>query len=335
MLKVLCFHNATSRASYRYRVGQFLPYWKEHNIDMHAVSISGRQYSNILKYLFKLHQYDYILLQKKIIPRALIKFIAKQSKLVYDFDDALYAKESGELQKNSAVSGNTITKLHYILKNSSVVFAGSNELLHYAETFNSHAFLIPTGLEQQLPQPVTTPCSDHITIGWIGNDVNLFYLSMIDEATSFLQQKYPQLRFSVMCANPPENLKTVWDFNKWSTSSEKSWLQSIDIGIMPLTDDPWSRGKCAFKLLQYMACGKPVVASDVGANRTTVSHTINGYLTNSSEEWISALEQLILDREKRVSMGRESLRIFMENFERGRIQQKIAYILHDFHKRTG
>lgn len=335
MIKVLCFHNATYRASYRYRIGQFLPYWKEYDIDMHTVCISGKHYSNILRYLFKLHQYDYILLQKKIVPRILVKYMAQQSKLVYDFDDALYAKESGELKNNRAVSGNTITKLNYILKKSSLVFAGSSDLLRYAETFNSHTFLIPTGLEKQLLQPIPPPNSDHITIGWIGNDVNLFYLSMIDEATSFLQQKYQQIRFSVMCANPPKNLKTRWDFNKWSTTSEKTWLQSIDIGIMPLTNDPWSRGKCAFKLLQYMACGKPVVASDVGANRTTVSHTINGYLTNSPEEWISAVEQLILDREKRISMGRESLRIFMESFERSRIQQKIAYILHDFHKRTG
>jgi glycosyltransferase involved in cell wall biosynthesis len=328
MLKILCFHNATHRASYRYRVGQFLPYWASHNIEMHAVCISGKQYVNILRLLFTLHKYDYVLLQKKIIPGILIKIITKQSKLVYDFDDALYTRESRELALGKPAPHSTIKKLNYILKKSTLVFAGSPELAHYCETHNSNVHIIPTALDKQIAEPITVPPQfGSITIGWIGNDVNLYYLSIIDDATLYLQQKYPDLRFSLLCGNPPKELKTRWHFTKWSSSAEKSWLNSLDIGIMPLTDDPWSRGKCAFKLLQYMAYGKPVVASNVGANRTAVSDNINGYLANTTEEWISALEQLILDREKRIRMGQKSLEIFTEQFERSRIQLKIADIL--------
>ncbi len=327
MIKILCFHNATHRASYRYRVGQFLPFWSNYTIEMQAVCISGKQYLNLLKFLFSFNRYDYILLQKKIVPRLLIGIMTKQTKLIYDFDDALYTRESQELEQNKPPSRRTIKKLNYILKKSTLVFAGSSELAHYAGAYNYNVHIIPTALDKQVAEPMIPPHSDCITIGWIGNDVNLFYLSIIDDATLFLQQKYPCVRFSLLCGNPPKGLVTNWHFTKWSSVTEKSWLQSIDIGIMPLTDDPWSRGKCAFKLLQYMAHGKPVVASDVGANKTTVSHCVNGYLVKTKEEWISALERLILDREKRIRMGQESLKIFVGQFERSRIQQKIADIL--------
>ncbi len=327
MLKILCFHNATHRASYRYRVEQFLPYWRDHNIEMQTVCISGNEYVNLLSHLFTLEQYDYVLLQKKIIPRLLINIITKQSKLIYDFDDALYSRESRELEQGKATPRSTIKKLNHILKKSTLVFAGNQELARYSKTVSENVHIIPTALGAQKAERAIPPQSDGITIGWIGNDVNLFYLSTIDNATLFLQQKYPSVRFSLLCGNPPQELKTRWDFAPWSQNTEVEWLHSIDIGIMPLTDDPWSRGKCAFKLLQYMACGKPVIASDVGTNGTAVFDSINGYLVRTTEEWIDALELLILDREKRIRMGQESLKIFTEQFERSRIQQKIADIL--------
>jgi glycosyltransferase involved in cell wall biosynthesis len=327
MVKILCFHNAMHRASYRYRVGQFLPYWTDFNIEMQAVCISGKYYLNILRFLFRFQQYDYILLQKKIVPEILVKIMTLNSKLIYDFDDALYTRESRELLHKKPLPHRTINKLKYILKKSAIVFAGSPELVTYSKTFNKNVHLIPTALNRQRSEQPLFLKSGQITIGWIGNDVNLFYLSIIDDATRYLQQKYPHVRFSLLCGNPPKELQTSWHFTRWSSAKEQSWLQSIDIGIMPLTDDPWSRGKCAFKLLQYMAHGKPVVASDVGANKTTVSHGINGYLASTTEEWIAALEQLIVDRQLRSSMGQDSLKIFTEQFERSRIQQKIADIL--------
>ena len=334
MIKILCLHNAKHRASYRYRVGQFLPYWSDFDIEMQSICISGKHYLNILRCLFIAQKYDYILLQKKIIPRILINIITAQSKLIYDFDDALYTRESRELEQKKTPSNSTIKKLNYILKKSALAFAGSPELANYSEIYNNNVHIIPTGLSQQIAKPIINPESGSITIGWIGNDVNLFYLSIIDDAIFFLQQKYPFVQFSVMCGNPPTTLKAHWHFTRWSSSAEKSWLASLDIGIMPLTDDAWSRGKCAFKLLQYMAYGKPVVASDVGANRTTVSDRQNGYLVRTTEEWISALEKLILDRDMRINMGKESLRIFTGQFERSQIQQKIADILHEFHQQA-
>ncbi len=328
IVKILCFHKAEKRASYRYRVAQFLPHWTNYHINVEPICISGKQFFSIFKFLFILHKYDAVLLQRSILPKVLIKIITRRSKVIFDFDDALYTRESHDINHKKELSKHTIKKLNYTLKKSTLIFAGSNDLVDYAKQYNSSVHLIPTAYGKQIAAPVRPILFGEIKIGWIGNNANLSYLPIIDEATHYLQLKYPAVTFSIMCDRPPEGLKTIWHLTEWSSAAENNWLQSIDIGIMPLSDDRWSRGKCAFKLIQYMAHGKPVVASNVGANKSTVSHTINGYLAGNSEEWISGLEQLILNRDVRINMGMESLNIFTEQFERSYIQLKMANILH-------
>lgn len=101
---------------------------------------------------------------------------------------------------------------------------------------------------------------------------------------------------------------------------------------MPLTDDVWSRGKCAFKLLQYMSCGKPVVASNVGANRNVIIDQVNGFLVDDAEGWVTALEKLILDETLRLKMGAESRNSFTEHFDRKIVRKRVADLIRtDFH----
>lgn len=127
----------------------------------------------------------------------------------------------------------------------------------------------------------------------------------------------------------PEGLKTRWEFVQWSKEAEENWLHSVDIGLMPLEDDEWSRGKCAFKLLQYMAHGKPVVASAVGANLNAVIHGTSGFLAPSVPEWAQALETLVSNPDKRRAMGKESLKHFLSTYERQQVQEKMATLLHN------
>ena len=154
MIKILCLHNANHRASYRYRVALFLPYWSSYNITVKAECISGKEYINTARYLLKFHDYDYVLLQKKIVPTILVDIIAKQSQLIYDFDDALYTRESRELEQKRLPSNSTVKKLNYILKKSTIVFAGSPELARYGKTCNENAHIIPTALGKQIADPV-------------------------------------------------------------------------------------------------------------------------------------------------------------------------------------
>lgn len=338
MIRILCIHLAESQASYRYRIAQFLPYWKEYDIDMQPVRITSKSYPEKLLIALRSKAYDYVWLQRKPLSPVFTSLIARNSCLIYDYDDALYAVESYRKTKPKPVqpgSKQTIKRLNMALKYSSLVFAGSDDLARYARRFNPEGtFIIPTAYGKLPSPPPPAPADQPVTIGWIGNTGNLYFLDMIDKAAAAIQQRYPSVRFSVMSGKAPEGLKTRWEFTPWSTEGEQAWLDSIDIGIMPLEDDEWSRGKCAFKLLQYMAHGKPVVASKVGANLNAVIDGASGFLANSEAEWEQALETLVSNPDKRLSMGEESLKHFLATYERQRIQEQMATILHNHFRQS-
>ena len=101
---------------------------------------------------------------------------------------------------------------------------------------------------------------------------------------------------------------------EWSEREEIAFIQSLDIGIMPLSNTPWARGKCGFKLIQYMACGLPVVASPVGVNSDIVEHGVNGFLADTNEEWSNSIKRLVKDRDLRQKMGLAGLKKIEREF---------------------
>jgi len=334
VLKILCLHIAENQASYRYRVEQFLPYWQEYDIEMHPISIVGKSYFQKIKLALQSKRYDYVWLQRKPLSNFLISLITARSRLVYDYDDALYARQShhyGVLKSTQPGSPQMVSRINTILQRSAIVFAGSEALVSYASKFNPfNTILIPTAYGKVFAEPVYS-VGDAVTVGWIGSNGNMHYLRLIDDAVMAMQVKYPFVRFSVMSGTSPEGLNAKWDFVLWSKEREDAWLRSIDIGIMPLEDDEWSKGKCAFKLLQYMAYGKPVIASAVGANYAAVQHGVSGYLASTSEEWTNAFHALFNNHELRYSMGKASLHHFLSTYERQTVQAQIASILHRYH----
>jgi glycosyltransferase involved in cell wall biosynthesis len=339
-IKILCLHVAQDQASYRYRVEQFLPFWDEYGIEMHPVSITGKSYPEKLRLALESKEYDYVWLQRKPLSLFFVALIASRSRLLYDYDDALYARESylDGLPKKPIQPGSkqSISRLNSLLKRTSLVFAGSDALVNYARQFNPDGtFLVPTAFHKVPERVESVSCrGDTVTFGWHGHVLNLFFLSLIDDAASVLQARFPEVRFSVMSGKPPEGLKTRWDFVPWSKEAESVWLNTIDIGIMPLVDDEWSRGKCAFKLLQYMAHRKPVIASAVGANRVAVIDGVSGYLASSSAEWLAAFESLVSSPARRHAMGEESCKHFLQTYERQKVQDLIADLLHRHFSKT-
>ena len=332
MLRILCLHSSSDLASYRYRIEQFLPFWREYGIEMHLEQISGKNYLEKLKLAFNSREYDYVILQKKVLSPLFINIIASRSRLVFDFDDAIYSAgshTSGYVKPSHAGSKQTVRRLRHVLKKSSLVFAGSTELAEYSRRFSpSGVHLVPTALSMPEWSPEPRDPAAPVKIGWIGITSNIPYLALVDEAAVRIQERYPDVVFSLMSGAPAEGLKTRWKFVPWSKETEQQWLQSIDIGIMPLTDDEWSRGKCAFKLLQYMSYGKPVIASPVGANLDAVIQGKSGYLASTAAEWFGAFESLIKDSELRRTMGEASLTLFQGEYERKIVQGRIAGILH-------
>jgi glycosyltransferase involved in cell wall biosynthesis len=146
---------------------------------------------------------------------------------------------------------------------------------------------------------------ESFTIGWIGTGPNLRYLNVIRPALKRLNERFP-IVLKVISSEAPNISECPVTFKSWRWEDEADDLASLDVGIMPLTDDPWTRGKAAFKALQYMAAGLPAVCSDVGISREVIQHGENGFLVNTADEWVEVLVTLARDRELRRRIGEKA-----------------------------
>jgi glycosyltransferase involved in cell wall biosynthesis len=155
--------------------------------------------------------------------------------------------------------------------------------------------------------PTYASADDAPTIAWIGSPENLIYLEMIRPALTRLTERHPTLKLRIICSRFPDWTDVSVEKIPWSAASEAQSLAGAHIGVMPLTDDAWARGKCAFKLLQYMAAALPCVASPVGANKEAVIDGFNGFHAGGAVEWERALQKLIASPALRASQGMNGL----------------------------
>ena len=184
-----------------------------------------------------------------------------------------------------------------------VVAAGNDVLAGVARASARSVTILPTSIDTAAYQPTTAAEDDPPTIVWIGSPENLVYLEMIRPALARLTGRYPTLKMRVICSRFPDWPEVNVEPIAWSSATEAEALAMAHIGVMPLTDDEWARGKCAFKLLQYMAAALPCVASPVGANTEAVIDGFNGFHARTADEWEQHLELLIRSPELRASFG--------------------------------
>lgn len=223
--------------------------------------------------------------------------------IVYDFDDAIF--HNYDLNRRRLVRKFLGYKLHKTIGAAEMAFCGNDYLANYARPFCSRIEIVPTVVNAAIffPSPSERRFDRAARIGWIGTPSTW---------NEYLRDMLPTLkhvaasecgRIAIMGADKGAEEHPLLDFVEWTEAGEVPFLQALDIGIMPLTDTPWARGKCGYKLIQYMACGLPVVASPVGVNRDIVEHGVNGFLAESDDEWRAAIKTLLNDAELRHRMG--------------------------------
>lgn len=206
----------------------------------------------------------------------------------FDFDDAIF--HTYDQHPRAVVRRVLGDKLSRIIHGAKVVIAGSPYLYDYAKRSNPDVRLIPTVIDLERYRVATGPRPKRpFTVGWIGSPSTSSYLDLVAAPLQRLAQEGPVKLLAVGAA--PRTIPGVEvEIRPWSEEREVADLLETDVGIMPLTDTPWSRGKCAFKLIQYMACGLPVVASPVGANQEVVTADC-GAFAQSDDEWVAALRR--------------------------------------------
>jgi glycosyltransferase involved in cell wall biosynthesis len=301
-------------ASSRYRYFQYLPYLRSAGFECVVMPLfrSGflnRRFSNrralagrtVLDYCRRVYQvskaggFDLILIEKEVLPYipsgAELGLLPAGVPTAYDYDDAWFYVYSNH--HNALVRRLLSEKISRLMSSASTVIAGSAHIYEYACNYNSSVNYLPTVLDLSR-YPASQPCawrSGPFRIGWIGSQSTVEYLEHI----AHVLDEFCRTHDAEVVLIGPEKDSLVMEHVRrlrWSESSEVEALSSIDVGIMPLSDTPWARGKCAFKLIQYMACWKPVIASAVGENRIVVEHEVDGFLAESAGEWLDALSEL-------------------------------------------
>ncbi len=313
-------------ASSRYRMMQYFPYLKSHDIDCTVSSLFDDLYleekftqgktrpaavlravSRRSAALLRARAYDLLVLQYEAVPYLpplCEKYLAALGvPYVYDIDDAIF--HNYDQSRYAAVRYFLGDKIRKFMAGAAGVMAGSEYLAAYAREVNPRVEVLPTvvDLTRYPPTPLPRPRKDEpLVIGWIGSPSTAVYLDDIAPALRALAAEGP-VRLVLVGAGKPRTPGVPLQLLPWTESGEVDRLRRFDVGIMPLPDTPWARGKCGFKLIQYMACGLPVIASPVGENRLIVDHGVQGLWARTNEEWLLALRTLRDDAALRQSLG--------------------------------
>jgi glycosyltransferase involved in cell wall biosynthesis len=222
---------------------------------------------------------------------------------VFDFDDAIYVRKPRRLGEPAEDSWWRRQKFAATCRWVDVVAAGNDVLAGAATPHAKRVVTLPTALDVSLYRATSATQDDPTRIAWVGSPENLVYLEILRPALARLTTRHPRLRLRVICSRFPDWPEVRIERVDWSPATEIEALAGSHIGVMPLTDDEWARGKCAFKLLQYMAASLPCVASPVGANTEAVIEGRTGYYARNADEWEQALERLICSAELRARLG--------------------------------
>ncbi len=233
-------------------------------------------------------------------------FRKKGARIVYDFDDSIWLSNVSDANRRwSWVKDASKTSKLIALADS--VFAGNGYLAEYARGFNNQVLIVPTTIDTGEYQPRTSRPEGPIVIGWSGSITTIQHFQYAIPALKAIREQYgDRVTFRVVGDGGYRVPALGITGLPWRKDTELDDLRAMDIGIMPLPDDEWARGKCGLKGLQYMALGIPTIMSPVGVNSTIIRDGENGFLAHDVEEWVAKLGHLIDDADLRRRMGAEA-----------------------------
>ena len=241
--------------------------------------------------------------------------LSRSRAIVYDFDDAFFHTYSAS--SNRLIRKLLGSKFEPLLRRASACSCGNDYLLEYASNYCRRSIILPTVVDTDLYKPRLNRREPNLplVIGWIGSPSTWGYLRPILPLLAELsRERGIKVRVVGAGAQAEKERFPGLDLVDWAESREVSDVQAMDIGIMPVPDDLWARGKSGYKLIQYMACGLPVVASPVGVNRDIVAHGTSGFQATTPDEWRTFLGLLLEDPELRLRMGAAGLKRVQENY---------------------
>jgi glycosyltransferase involved in cell wall biosynthesis len=333
-------HRPNRSPSQRYRFEQYFEYFREKGYTcdlswllsdkddkgLYNPGVNGHKLYIFLKSVFirsrdtfRASSYDIVFVQREAFMTGSVFFEKMMSRssacFIYDFDDAIWHLDVSAANRKLSWLKKP-EKTSELIEMADMVIAGNAYLANYAKQYNARVCTIPTTIDTCVfkPQKEKSP-SEVICIGWSGSLTTIKHFEFAIPFLRKLKKKYgKRISFKVMGDETYVNEELDIQGIKWAPDREVSELASFDIGIMPLPDDEWVKGKCGLKGLSYMSLEVPTVMSDVGVNPEIIQDGKNGFLASSEEQWISKISFLIDSPELRLKMGKAGRETVVERY---------------------
>lgn len=249
--------------------------------------------------------------------------------IIYDFDDSIWIQDISEGNKNLSWMKRA-GKTDEIIAMADLVIVGNQYLAEHAQQFNSNVAIIPTTIDTNYHKPAEKNNKSSVCVGWTGSETTMRHFKLIIPVFERLQQKYGDKISFIQISNQPVycpnlNLETL----VWNAQDEIEQLQKIDIGVMPLPNDAWSKGKCGFKGLQYMSLAIPTIMSPVGVNTEIIADGENGFFATSEDEWFTTICNLIENKELCKTIGKAGRKTVIERYSIDSQKDKYKKLFND------
>lgn len=330
-LKVAAFTGAPNEPCARFRVRQNIVSLKEHGIVLDDLASSFGTFpppqkwlrpawgvGNLLQHIpkvIKSYQYDVSLIQREFLSTFYTLEGLTAKPRVLDVDDAIWVYRGGRAAK----------KLAQITDR---VICGNQFLANWFGQHNKNITIIPTAVDASLFCPADNLVKqDSLVIGWVSTSSSYPHLYKIESALKAVLHHFKGARLRIVSDLPPQ-FKLItpnqYEYIKWTPQNQAEVIQGMDVGIMPLEDTEFARGKCSYKMLTYMSCGVPVVVSPVGMNIDVLSMGDVGFKAEYEQEWIDRLINLLENKADAQKKGLIGRRIVLEHFDIPVVSKKIA-----------
>lgn len=344
--------------SQRYRIEQWRPFLEEEGITVDFLPFADRKLAGLLyqqgrvmaksakmtarfisrfSHIAAARRYDAVFIHRAAClagPALHERVIAMLGKpVIYDFDDAIFLLHTTKSNRRFGWL-KFPAKTAAICRLSAHVIVGNSFLADYARRHNSNVTIIPSSIDTDHYQPrQKSRTNRRVIVGWTGSSTSQTHLEMFAPVLREIVARR-KVEIRVISDREPQLEGVPYAWRRWSAETETKDLNDLDIGIMPMPDDNWSRGKCSMKALQYMALGIPAVCSAVGMNCELIEHERNGMLATTSEEWVSCLEALIDDSSLREKLGAQARKTVEAHYSMRRSAQLFARAVHDTVRRA-
>jgi hypothetical protein len=250
------------------------------------------------------------------------KIIENSPRTLFDFDDAIYTRPG--TPRSFLTEWRVRRRLHLWLREADIVTTANSFLADYAHRHSSSVVLVPMAIDTDIWKPTAGKENEQITIGWAGAPVNIPNLERIGPALSVILKKYSSLKLAVFSGEKP-SLPCPFEFHPFKPGEEPAFVQSLDIGLLPLPDEEYSKGKSPIKAIQYLSCGIPVVGNVTGATAEILNEN-NSIRVSSHDDWIKALEVLIHDSNLRKALGETGRQFILDRHSIYKVREQLLGI---------